>query len=322
MWWGQLCYTFWHMTKLLDWIKRNKLATTLLVILGLVLFSQLRSPSLPAPLASMSRMSAEENLSVSQDSGMMLPAAALKSGGFGQEAAPAPEVTDRMVVTSSYLSLVVNSVNDSIAQMREYVHSIGGYMVNSNISRPEEGGTGTLTVRIPADKLDEALGQLKGQAVKVVSENLDGQDVTDQFVDNAARLVILEQNKARFEEIMKGTSDVTEILQVQNEIFRLQSQIDSIKGRQQYLEQTAKMALVTLYLSTDELALPYAPTNSWRPEVIFKLAVRSLFETVQSLGTLAIWVGVFAVIWLPILLIVLWVSRRRRRKVTQPTQAL
>jgi len=46
-----------------------------------------------------------------------------------------------------------------------------------------------------------------------------------------------------------------------------------------YFEQSAKLTKITVYLSTDELSLPYAPTNQWRPLVIVKEAFRSLIST-------------------------------------------
>lgn len=313
-----VCYTFPHMFNPLSWIQRNKLSAALIGLVLVIFFSQFRN----RPYGVSQSLQFDEGMSGGIDTVMMeksslsMPSSA-QGGARFQEAAPAPDVTNRMVVTNSYLSLVVEDVNAGVAEVKQYIQSIGGYLVNSSISRPEEGGTGTITVRIPSDQLDETLAQLKNQAVKVVSENLDGTDVTDQFVDNEARLVILERNKARFEEIMTLATEVNEILRVQSEIFGLQSQIDSIKGQQNYLTQTAKMSLVTLYLSTDELSLPYAPANVWRPAVVFKLAVRSLMGSAQGLGTLLIWLTVYSVVWLPILLIILYIARKRR-KVSQP----
>lgn len=306
------------MTNLISWFKRNKLSTVLICIVLVIIASQLRN----RPYGVSQTLQFDEGMSDSvgtlgmAKSSISMPSSALGGARF-QEAAPAPDVTNRMVVTNSYLSLVVKDVNAGVAGVKQYVQSIGGYLVNSSISRPEEGGAGTVTVRIPSELLDEALAQLKNQAVKVVSENLDGTDVTDQFVDNEARLVILERNKARFEEIMTQATEVNEILRVQSEIFSLQSQIDSIKGQQNYLTQTAKMSLVTLYLSTDELSLPYAPANVWRPAVVFKLAVRSLMGSAQGLGSLLIWLTVYSVVWLPILLVVLYIAKKHRQ-VSQP----
>lgn len=241
------------------------------------------------------------------------------STSFMPEAPPAPEVANRMIVTNSYLSLVVEDVGAAVESAKTYTTGLGGYFVNSSINRPEEGGMGTLSLRIPADKLPEALNHFRDQAVTVVSEDLTGTDVTDQFVDNEERLRVLEKNKATFEQIMAQATDVDDIVRVQREIFSLQSQIEAIKGQQQYMEQTSKMALVTLYLSTDELSLPYAPVDAWRPEVIFKTAVRQLVTTMRGVGSALIWIGVYAVLWLP-LLIISWLLYRRFNKKNSQSQ--
>ncbi len=299
----------------ISWIKSNKLATVLLAIVLALVYLQLQKQTGTLSTSGQSGGSAAPDMydmSAQQSLGV-------KNISFRtNEVAPQTDTAARMVSTNSQLSLVVKDVTAGISAIKSYIQSLGGYMVRSEISRPEEGGTGMITLRIPAERLDEALAQIKGQAVKVVSENIDGTDVTDAFVDNEAQLVILERNKATFEKIMDSAIDIEDILQVQSQIFSLQSQIDSIKGRQKYLEQTAKLSLVTMYLSTDELALPYAPAQAWRPEVIFKHAVRSLMTTFQGLGTYLIWLGVYAIIWLPIVLIVLLVARKRRTPVKLP----
>jgi hypothetical protein len=235
-------------------------------------------------------------------------------GGIGliPEAAPAPDVTDRMVVQNSHLSLKVSNVTENVAKIKSQAEGLGGYMVDSSIAKPEETTTGNITVRIPAAKLDDFLSFCRGLAVKVVSENIRGTDVTDQYVDTAKRIETLEKTKRKFEEIMDKATQVPEILQVQREIINLQEQIDSLKAQNQYLEQTAKLAKITVYLASDELDLPFAPSEAWRPAVIFKTAVRSLVSTVRKLGTLLIWVAVFSVIWGPVLIVYLIVKRRKR----------
>ncbi len=95
--------------------------------------------------------------------------------------------------------------------------------------------------------------------------------------------------------------NVDEILRVQNEILNTQSQIDSYKGQAKYLENTASSVKITVYLSTDEYSLPYAPQDGFRPNVIFKQAVRALVLTLRGLASKGIWVAVYSVIWVPIL---------------------
>src|SRR3989344_6398486 len=184
-------------------------------------------------------------------------------------------------------------------------------MGTSYLNNPQDAPTATLTVRGPSDQLQSALEQCRGLAVKVGSENLSGQDVTDEYVDNQARLETLEKTKAKFEEIFDKATRIEDILNVQQQIINIQSQIDALKGQQNYLEKNAQMARLTVYLSTDELALPYGPSETWRPEVIFKQAVRSLIAHFRKFGTALIWLAVYSVILIPLYLVYVYFKKRK-----------
>ncbi|MBI2641414.1 DUF4349 domain-containing protein [Candidatus Roizmanbacteria bacterium] len=298
------------MGRLLNWIKTHKLTSLLLIIVAYFVYSQF--------FGGLTRRTA---LYESADSGVAMKSAPgslnfdiPRIGGIApsyDEAAPAPDVKNRLVVQESYLSLLVNNVTEVREQIIQKADQLGGYMVNSNLNNPQDAPTATVTVRVPSTKLQEGLQAFRGLAVKVISENLSGQDVTDEYVDNEARLATLEKTKKKFEEILDKATNVQDILTVQREIITLQSQIDSVKGQQNYLEKNAQMAKLTLYLSTDELALPYAPSEAWRPEVIFKQAVRSLIGNLRKLGTFVIWLAVYSVILIPVFLVAYFLRKRR-----------
>ena len=289
------------MSRLFGWIFSHKLVFLLLLI---VLFLVFRPSNRPIPLT-MSYPGSDSYESVG-NSAIGMPAQmkvndSVRSIAPEMDFAPAPGVQNRMVVQNSYLSLQVKNVSETIKQIKQQTGSAGGYMVESNLSNPDEAASGHITVRIPQQQLDTLLSQFRGLAVKVVSENLQGTDVTDQFVDNEERLRILERNKTRMEELMDKAVEISDIMSIQQQIFSLQSQIDSIKGKQNYLEKTTAMSLVTIYLSIDDLSLPYTPSGSWRPELVFKEAVRSVMINLQKLGSVGIWIGVYSVIVIPIL---------------------
>lgn len=293
------------------WVKKNKLSAVLLAIILLFLLKSvlgsLFEVTSPASLTLPSTDSVYPEMGISNSSGpiankFMPP----RSGG----AAPAPEVQNRLVVQQSDLSLLVSDVRNSVNKILDYTRSIGGYMVNSNLVNPGEVPSATVTVRIPSEQLSATLDYFRKLSLKVVSENLSGEDVTDQYVDIDARLTSLNKTKTRFEEIMAKATEVADIMNVQNEINNLQSQIDSLKGQQLYMQKTAQMAKLTIYLSTDEISLPYSPGESWRPDVIFKLAVRSLVGNLRNLGTLFIWILVYGIIWIPALLLLFYLRKR------------
>lgn len=228
--------------------------------------------------------------------------------------APAPEITDRKVIQESDVSLLVKDVRQSADAIIAKSASMGGYMVNSYFNNPGEAPSATVTVRVPATKLTEYLSFLRSHGVKVVSENLSGQDVTDQYVDINSRIATLLTTKAKFEQILSQATEVSDILNINQQIINIQSQIDSYKGQQQYLDKSAQSSRVTIYLSTDEFSLPFAPSDTWRPEVIFKQAVRSLVSLLRQLGSAIIWIGVYAVVIVPILIIAYLIFKRLSRQ--------
>ena len=239
---------------------------------------------------------------------------AVGRGGVFNESPPTPEIDDRMVVKSSSLSLLVKSVRDIQKQIIEKTESFGGYMVDSSLDSLQEVENGTVTVRVPVEKLDEAVSYFGSLSVRIVSENMVGTDVTDQYVDIQSRLDTLNTTKAKFEEILAKSEEIQDILLAQREIINVQQQIDSFKGRAEYLEKTSQTAKIIVSLSTDELSLPYAPTEAWRPKVIFKKAVRSLVGSVRKAGTAVIWVGVYSVVILPVFGVVYLIKRKAKSK--------
>ncbi|MFH1602151.1 MAG: DUF4349 domain-containing protein [Candidatus Shapirobacteria bacterium] len=295
------------MGKITFWLKKNWQLTLIVALFALLLKKS--SPSLPQYNTDLIGFESSK-IGLSQS----LEEASIGRGGLYPEAAPAPEVEDRLIVQSSWLSLLVKNVREQQKAVIAKSEGLGGYLVDSQLNSPLGVDSGSVTVRIPQNKLNEALESYRSLGVRVVSESLTGHDVTDQYIDIEARIATLEKTKAKFEEILNQATEVADILEVQRQIIYIQEQIDNLKGRADYLEKTAQNAKVTVYLSTDELSLPYAPAQPWRPAAIFKQATRSLIASLRSLGTLGIWLGVYAVVWLPLVLIIRFLKIKIKKK--------
>lgn len=290
----------------LSWLKSHKLTSLLILVIAFLLWKQYRPP----PIYQLSSRGG----GVSESA----PALSLKSkNSLSSPIPPTSEVApsdspNRLVIQETTLSLVVKDVTSSLSQIQSKAESLGGFLVNSHLSKPEESASGAITVRVPSDKLAEALAAFRSAGLRVIDEQINGRDVTDQYVDLDSRLATLEKTKTKFEEILNRAVTVSEILNVQREIINLQSQIDNLKGQQQYLKKSADLSKITVYLSTDEFSLPYAPKEAWRPGVIAKLAVRALVTDLRKIAAGIIWIAVFAPLWLPILFIVWYINKKKK----------
>ncbi len=302
------------MQKIFNWIKSNKLSTVLILVVGYFLVG--RSAVIPL-LGGTSRLSSDAYPEKSVSSANLDSASYEgQGGGYGEipyyEPAPQPDIKERKLVRNARLSLHVKDVRETIGEIDAFTKGVGGYVINSSINTPQESSTGSVSLRVPTEKLDEALIYFKGKAVNVVYEDVRSSDITDQYVDTTAKLATLEKTKAIFEGMLSSATEFDDILRAQTEILNVQSQIDQVKGQIKYMEGTSATALVSIDLSTDALELGYAPENSWRPKVVFKQAVRSLVANARKLGNTVIWAGVYSAIWVPVAVVVLVVRKKKR----------
>ncbi len=299
---------------MLSWIKKNKLASLLMVILLVLLFKSLPSSLLGNKTISLNSASREvAPLPISGGGVGALSKSVSDTYMPAQEYTPTSGI-DRLVIQESNLSLLVKNVVDVRNKIVNYAETNGGYMVSSNVSNPQDAPTATVIIRVDSSRLQEALDFFHSLSIKVVSENLYGTDVTDQYVDVEKRVTLLQNTLTKYQEILGKAGEISDITNLTQQIINIQSQIDSLKGSQDALKKNASLAKLTIYLSTDEIALPYAPSETFRPGVIFKLAVRSLVSNLREIATALIWIGVYGVFWVPLAVIGWFIYRRYVRR--------
>jgi hypothetical protein len=291
--------TFW------EWIRRNKFLSLSILILFVMIHAFLL-----------------RNTQVSYDSGVRSSASGVSMGKTAlyapeagmdsigivppqSEAVPQPDVASRMVIRESNLSLLVKNVVEARNKILEYARGAGGYMISANTANPQDAPTATVDIRIPAEKLDAALEYFHSLSIKVVSENLSGYDVTDEYIDVGKRIGYLEQTINQYQTILSGAKEVSDITNLTQQIIYTQQQIDQLKGQQEAMSQKSKLARLTVYLSTDELGLPYTPSETWRPAVIFKQAVRAIVSDLRQIGSAIIWFAVYGIFWVPALFLII-----------------
>jgi hypothetical protein len=227
---------------------------------------------------------------------------------------------ERMIVYTGELSLVVGDAEESLGQIKSIVGALDGYVADTRLWREEEQVRGWVTVRVPAESVDNALTQFKALAVSVERETSGTEDVTEEYTDLGARLRNLEATEQELLELLKTVRERTgkaeEILAVHREITSVRGQIEQLKGRMQYLEKTSSMAAITVELIPDALAQPIS-VRGWQPRGTLANALRSLLRTLQLIGDAGIWV-IFYV--LPVVLVLLfpltivWLVWRRKRR--------
>lgn len=217
---------------------------------------------------------------------------------------------ERMIVRNGEMELVVEDITQTVEDITQMSLAFGGYVVSSYVRGEEEEMRGWITFRVPDDKFETALEQLRDMAVRVESENTYSQDVTEEYIDLQARLANAEATEQQYLALLDKAEEIDDILSIYNYLSRIREEIEQLKGRIQYLEQTTSTSLISVSLEPEEAVVG----DGWSIMEVLKAAARGLVTAGKVLGTIAIWLLIFIPIWGTVLGIFLWRRHKRRAR--------
>ncbi len=113
---------------------------------------------------------------------------AMLSSPESPAASPQDADTNRRIVRTSSIDFVVQKPAEASEKIRKLAESLGGFLVTSQVSGGPDAASGSLTVRVPAVRFEEARAEIRKLGLRVESERMEAQDVTRQYVDQAANL--------------------------------------------------------------------------------------------------------------------------------------
>jgi hypothetical protein len=190
------------------------------------------------------------NLDVSRGSGYAegvstkeypAPASASLPGG-------ADSAIDQKLIKTGSITLEVTAVPASVDALNTIALRNGGYLSSSSQSGSAyDRLTATVVVRVPAAAFDSTVAEIKALGT-VRSASLNTQDITEEYVDLQAQKGALERQLDQYTRIMEKAETVEDILKIQMEIGKAQSELDRIEGRLRYLDNRVDLATLTVYL--------------------------------------------------------------------------
>jgi uncharacterized protein DUF4349 len=202
----------------------------------------------------------------------------------------------RMIVRTASLTLVVDDAAEFLRAAVAVVERRGGYVAETRQWRQNGQIRATATLRVPADKLADALLEVRKGARRVDGENISGQDVSEEFSDLGAQLTNLQATEVELRQLLgtvrERTQKASDVLEVYERLTKVRGDIDRIQGKMGYLKQMTAMSTIKLELIPDVLSNPIIEPG-WRPVAIAKTAMRALVAALKGLGSLLIWLIVF-----------------------------
>jgi TolA-binding protein len=240
---------------------------------------------------------------------------------------------ERLVIQNADLSVVVPDPAASMDRISAMADEMGGFVVTANLYTQQlESGVevprANITIRVPAERLTDALQRIRQESDQTpLNESINSEDVTSDYTDLQSRLRNLEQAEEQLRQIMEDATKTEDVLSVYNELVQVREEIEVIKGRMQYLEQSAALSAISVQLIANEAVQPLT-IGGWQPGGVAKQAVQALINAFKYIIDAAIWVLIFVLPTLLLLLVIFVLPiylvvrawRRRRRARAQSAQ--
>jgi hypothetical protein len=159
---------------------------------------------------------------------------------------------DTKIIKTAALNLEVKDIPGSIEMLKTIATEKGGYLSSTNMQKGYDSRlSATVTIRVPASQFDTLLAGAKALGT-VKSVSTQGQDVTEEYVDLTAQKTSYQNQLAQYNEIMKKSVKVEDILNVQEHIDRVQTELNRLEGRLKYLDSRIDLSTVTVNLQEPE----------------------------------------------------------------------
>ncbi len=250
------------------------------------------------------------------------PDAARAGGDQEQDAASGRADAGRKLVKTVDLEMRVADTTGTADRLHQLAAGMGGYVSGMSADRRNDLLYYSMTLRVPVDRLEEAMRKIKALAERVERESIRTEDVTERWVDLGARLTTLRATETELRQLLSEARQrqqkVEDIMAVYARLVEIRTSIEQLQAEQVALQGLTSLSTVNVQLVPTEASRPIV-VEGWNPSGTLRRSFRTLVGALQSLVDFGI---VLLVVMLPValavvlpvwLLVRLWRRARRRR---------
>jgi len=176
------------------------------------------------------------------------------AGAFQQTTPNVPRQTDTVtkIIRDGSMSIQVpkNEFSKGFAAATRIAHSNGGFVLSSQTRGQRRG---TLVLRIPAKRFDDAMVALRSLGV-VQAQSITGKDVTAQYIDLKARLENAIGQRTVLRNLMAQATTIRETITVQNRLSQVELQVEQIQGQLNFIDDQVAEATVRVEMHEEDAA--------------------------------------------------------------------
>jgi len=234
------------------------------------------------------------------------------------ESRDAPQLaTDRKLILSADATLETKEFDKSRAGIETALTAAGGYTQDSELRG--DGSDYNLrrysaVLRVPQDKFEDFVEGVKSYG-NVLSLSKSGDDVTDRYFDNEARVRILEAEETELLDLMGKADKVSDVFSIRERISEIRFEIEGLKGENIKTDNLVAMSTVSIQLIEVESISPATEEGFFaKAGYTFSSSIDAFVSFVQGFALALIAIAPFALLVLVIVAVVVILIRRYNKK--------
>ena len=153
----------------------------------------------------------------------------------------------RQLIVEAWLSLEVNEIDSVVRQVEAVAGQRGGWVESADIVGEAGYRTANINVRVPAERFDDAMQTLRALG-RVTDEGVSATDVTDQLIDNAARMTAWRTQEERLIILLENAATVEDVIDIERRISEVRADIESVAALQRNMENRVAASLIRVNL--------------------------------------------------------------------------
>jgi len=234
--------------------------------------------------------------------------------------ATAPSASDRSLVITGSLYITVEDPLTAADRAAGIVQAAGGRVDARDETAPQgrDGGSASLTLRIPAQALDTVVDDLRAMGT-VDHFATNARDVTTEVTDLDAKISTLRSSTDRIQGLLRDAKNIADIITLENELDSRQAELQSLEAQQRGLHDQVSMSTIDLSLTTEPVVIvDDSPQTFWDGLVSGWNALVAFFSAaVVIVGVILPWAALSALIVVAVIVAI----RARRSRVARRAAA-
>ena len=221
--------------------------------------------------------------------------------------------TVHMDAETEDLDAMLASINAKIAQLDGYMEAQEIYNGSAYSSRRYRNAY--LTIRIPADKLNQFTQQV-AQEANIVSTNTTTENVTLSYVAIESRITALKTEEARLLELLAKAENMNDLLLIESRLTEVTYELEQVSSQLRVLDN--KIDYSTVRLNLNEVK---EYTDVTEPETFGQRVIKGFVENVKNVWDGIVEFVIFLLTGLPyfiliaaIVIAIIFIIKRIRRK--------